>query len=98
MKRMRLNLANRMAANGSEWARIFKYSYQSGTHNSQWGVVDYNKYWANSTTDILWMVENYFYLYYAEDVTQTFLFDLGFYPSFNCPYNQDIYNISGYST
>lgn len=33
---MRLNLANRMAANGSEWARIFKYSYLSGTHNSQW--------------------------------------------------------------
>jgi len=49
--------------------------------------VDYNKFYNNEKTDIVWMIENYFYLYKALDVTEIFLDKLGYYPSFNSPFN-----------
>lgn len=58
--------------------------------------MDYNKFYKNEKTDIVWMIENYFYLYKALDVTDIFLHKLGYYPSFNSPFNEEIYNNSGY--
>lgn len=40
---MRVNIASRIAYNGEEWSNFFEINH-SGTHNSQWLVVDYNKY------------------------------------------------------
>ena len=40
---IRLNIANRLAFNASQWAKLF-IEHRSGTHNNQWMVVDYNKW------------------------------------------------------
>ena len=40
---IRVQTATRLAKNSSHWATIFE-SHRSGTHNSQWVVVDMNKY------------------------------------------------------
>ena len=40
---LRAQVANKMARNATEWTEIFKFK-RSGTHNSQWFVVDINAY------------------------------------------------------
>lgn len=40
---LRAQVATRMAQNSSHWATIFEM-YRSGTHNSQWIIVDMKKY------------------------------------------------------
>ena len=40
---LRAQVANKLARNATEWTDIFKFK-RSGTHNSQWFVVDINAY------------------------------------------------------
>ncbi|KAL4446161.1 hypothetical protein ABPG74_021700 [Tetrahymena malaccensis] len=91
---MRVNLANRLSSNTTEWAQVFS-NYRSGTHNNQWIVVDYNQWRKGSKENIVWMVEESFYLYKPIDITQQ-LFSQGYVASYNVPFNQEIYNITMY--
>jgi len=43
----RTTLANRLATNGESWFSIFG-TFNSGTYNNQWIVVDYNQ-WSNAS-------------------------------------------------
>jgi hypothetical protein len=43
------------------------------------------------------MVEEFYFLQAAEDVTQSLLIPQGYVASFNVPYNQSIYNVSNYT-
>jgi Phospholipase B len=43
------------------------------------------------------MVEEYYYLSSSEDVTQTLLIPQGYVGSYNNPYNQSIYDVTGYT-
>lgn len=95
-------VANRVASSGKEWADVF-FTNRSGTHNNQWLVLDYTKYdlYKNNLSaaeGIMWMVEEYFALESALDVTQELLVKQGYVAGYNVPYNQSIYDISGYST
>lgn len=42
-KWIRVNIANRLAQNNLEWINLF-FEQNSGTHNNQWLIVDYNKF------------------------------------------------------
>ena len=42
------------------------------------------------------MVEQYYYIMKAQDVTKTLLLKNGFVASYNVPYDDEVYNISGY--
>lgn len=42
-KWIRVNIANKLAENNLEWIELF-FKYNSGTHNNQWLIVDYNKF------------------------------------------------------
>lgn len=42
-KWIRNNISNRLAKNNTDWINIF-FKYNSGTHNDQWLLVDYNKF------------------------------------------------------
>lgn len=42
-KWIRINIANRLAQNNLEWIELF-FKHNSGTHNNQWLIVDYNKF------------------------------------------------------
>ena len=43
------------------------------------------------------MIEEFFALQNAEDVTQTMLIPQGYVASYNVPYNKSIYDVSGYA-
>lgn len=45
---IRAMVANRIATNGPQWAKIFS-AYNSGTYNNQWMVVDYNLFTPSQT-------------------------------------------------
>ena len=101
---LRNQLANRIAQNGSQWAETFAL-YASGTHNNQWLIADYNIYnqfqnnlSSPNVSNIVWMVEEFYYLLKSEDVTQSLLIPQTYVASYNVPYNQEIYDVSGYST
>jgi hypothetical protein len=95
MSWIRVVVANRMAHNGSDWARIFALS-NSGTYNNQWIIVDYKLYTPGTglTNGTLWILEQIPGYTESADVTQ-FLRTQGYWPSYNVPYFPNIYNITG---
>ena len=89
-------VANRLATSGAEWTSIFE-SYNSGTYNNQWMVVDYNQFqagWVKQGAGLLWVLEQLPGFIHAEDLTSQ-LTSRGFWPSYNSPYFPDVYNRSG---
>lgn len=42
-KWIRINIANKLAKNNIHWTELF-FKHNSGTHNNQWLIVDYNKF------------------------------------------------------
>jgi hypothetical protein len=44
----------------------------------------------------VWIIEEFYFLQSAEDVTQALLLPQGYVGSYNVPYNQTIYQVSGY--
>eukprot|EP00055_Hartaetosiga_balthica_P008244 m.30036 g.30036 ORF g.30036 m.30036 type:complete len:561 (-) comp6198_c0_seq1:242-1924(-) len=95
---IRVQLANRMANSAPSWVSFFLKN-SSGTHNSEWIVTDYNKFTPLSPLprNSIWMVDEMVSYSHAEDMTEKFLND-GYLATFNIPYFQDIFNISGYGT
>ncbi|KAN0036409.1 hypothetical protein ACTFIV_001702 [Dictyostelium citrinum] len=90
-------VANRLANNGFQWVSIFVEN-NSGTNNIQFVVLDYKLFTPYSTQlqpDLLWIVEQYPGGYQAADVTLT-LWEQGYWPSYNRPYFEEVFDILGY--
>ncbi|XP_006888538.1 PREDICTED: phospholipase B-like 1 [Elephantulus edwardii] len=91
----RVRIANMMAKDGRTWAEIFS-KYNSGTYNNQYMVLDLNKVELNKTLNngTLYIVEQIpTYVEYSE---QTQVLRKGYWPSYNIPFHENIYNWSGY--
>ncbi|XP_030834697.1 phospholipase B-like 1 [Strongylocentrotus purpuratus] len=91
----RVRVANMMARSGKDWARIVA-RYNSGTYNNQYMVIDRTKIKPNVAIldDALWVVEQVPTLVASGD--QTNILRAGYWPSYNVPFYEEIYNISGY--
>lgn len=91
---IRANLANRLAENGFNWGEVFCKN-NSGTHNNQWCIVDYNKYWEKNhiLKDVVWLVEQFFDIIEKKDVTQEYLVQNGYFATYNHPYSKEIFDI-----
>ncbi|XP_033098248.1 phospholipase B-like 1 [Anneissia japonica] len=90
----RVRLANLLANNGSEWANIIR-RYNSGTYNNQYMVIDRKKISKTSIDDgALWVVEQIPTL--VESGDETAVLRAGYWPSYNVPFYEKIYNLSGY--
>jgi hypothetical protein len=94
-------VASVMSSSGSEWFDFFARE-NSGTYNNQWIVVDYKQLefcrhnLEKPATDLLWIGEQAPGLVISKDMTD-YLFDTGFWASYNRPYFAEIANVSGYS-
>merc|ERR1712130_280119 len=96
---VRTPVANYCAKNGSEWTDYFS-RYNSGTYNNQFGVVDMNLYYPEQAfprEGLFWIIEQIPGYTHREDVT-AILTKQGFWPSYNVPYFEDIFNMSGYGS
>jgi hypothetical protein len=93
---IRVQVANRMASNGSEWVNIFS-KFNSGTYNNQWIIVDTNKLDKGNKLNpgALYIAEQIPGLILSEDVTG--ILSYGYWPSYNVPYFSQIYEVSGFS-
>lgn len=91
----RVRVANMMAVGGKDWAEIFS-RYNSGTYNNQYMVLDLKKVAIKKSLDkgTLYIVEQIpTYVEYSE---QTDVLKKGYWPSYNIPFHEKIYNWSGY--
>ncbi|KAB0403694.1 hypothetical protein E2I00_004006, partial [Balaenoptera physalus] len=91
----RVRVANLMANGGKQWAEVFS-KYNSGTYNNQYMVLDLKKVNLNYSLDkgTLYIVEQIpTYVEYSE---QTDVLRTGYWPSYNIPFHEKIYNWSGY--
>ena len=104
---MRVLVANRLASSAKEWTDLFQ-QYNSGTYNNQWMVVDYNLVEkvqtvrahsaatvASLPNNTLRIIEQVPGLALAKDVT-CYLRERGFWSSYNIPFQEEIYSVSGY--
>ncbi|ERE66605.1 phospholipase B-like 1 [Cricetulus griseus] len=91
----RVRVANMMAEGGKDWAEIFS-KYNSGTYNNQYMVLDLKKVNLKKSLDkgTLYVVEQIpTYVQYSE---QTKVLRKGYWPSYNIPFHEKVYNLSGY--
>eukprot|EP01100_Stratorugosa_tubuloviscum_P012939 TRINITY_DN628_c1_g6_i1.p1 TRINITY_DN628_c1_g6~~TRINITY_DN628_c1_g6_i1.p1 ORF type:complete len:562 (+),score=236.53 TRINITY_DN628_c1_g6_i1:48-1688(+) len=91
----RVRIANLLANNGKEWAEAVA-QYNSGTYNNQYMILDnkqieLGKQLHNGT---LWVVEQIPGLVQSGDKTDVLAY--GYWPSYNVPSFENIYEISGY--
>ncbi|XP_054155881.1 putative phospholipase B-like 2 [Oppia nitens] len=96
---IRVLVANRLARSGSEWSELFG-RYNSGTYNSQFMIVDYNRYRCGLRPDqlpddVLWITEQLPDMMHSEDMTEMLRRD-HYWSSYNIPYFEDIYRRAGY--
>lgn len=91
----RVRLANMMAHGGKEWATIFA-DQNSGTYNNQYMILDLKKIelTRNIHDDALWVVEQIPGLVESGDTTP--ILRTGYWPSYNVPFFETVYNMSGY--
>ncbi|TMS14940.1 Phospholipase B-like 1 [Larimichthys crocea] len=91
----RVRLAHSLAHNGEEWAKTFS-KYNSGTYNNQYMVLDRSKVKLNHSVEdgALTVVEQIPGLVEYSDQTQALR--RGYWPSYNVPFHQKIYTLSGY--
>lgn len=93
----RVRIANMMADSGKSWAQIFEKE-NSGTYNNQYMVLDTNKIKLKRTLEdgTLYIIEQIPTLVEYSD--QTNVLRKGYWPSYNVPFHDNIYNMSGYNT
>ncbi|KAL1776026.1 phospholipase B-like 1 [Sigmodon hispidus] len=91
----RVRVANMMADGGKDWAKIFS-KHNSGTYNNQYMVLDLKKVHIKNRLDkgALYIVEQI--PTYVEYSDQTNVLRKGYWPSYNIPFHDKIYNWSGY--
>ncbi|KAM8961143.1 putative phospholipase B-like 2 [Pelodytes ibericus] len=89
-------VANRLATGGQHWAAIFE-KFNSGTYNNQWMIVDYNKFNPGQTeasAGLLTILEQIPGMVMKADKSDE-LYNKGYWPSYNIPYFEEIFNASG---
>ncbi|XP_060101295.1 phospholipase B-like 1 [Heteronotia binoei] len=93
----RVRLANMMADSGKTWAQTFA-KQNSGTYNNQYMVLDTNKITLQKCIDngALYVIEQI--PKHVEYSDQTNILRKGYWPSYNIPFHETIYNMSGYRT
>ncbi|KAM4652040.1 phospholipase B-like 1 [Discoglossus pictus] len=91
----RVRIANMMANNGSTWGHIVS-KYNSGTYNNQYMILDMNKvtFMQGISDGALYIVEQIPTLVLYSD--QTDILRMGYWASYNVPFHERIYNLSGY--
>uniref|UniRef100_A0A8B9U2V8 Phospholipase B-like n=1 Tax=Anas zonorhyncha TaxID=75864 RepID=A0A8B9U2V8_9AVES len=92
----RVRIANMMADGGKAWAETFSRC-NSGTYNNQYMVLDLKKVKLQKSLDegALYIVEQIPTLVEYSD--QTNVLRKGYWPSYNIPFHEKIYNLSGYA-
>eukprot|EP00008_Paramoeba_atlantica_P006296 CAMPEP_0201489524 /NCGR_PEP_ID=MMETSP0151_2-20130828/22855_1 /ASSEMBLY_ACC=CAM_ASM_000257 /TAXON_ID=200890 /ORGANISM="Paramoeba atlantica, Strain 621/1 / CCAP 1560/9" /LENGTH=553 /DNA_ID=CAMNT_0047875145 /DNA_START=115 /DNA_END=1776 /DNA_ORIENTATION=+ len=92
---VRVRVANAMATGGSTWYSTVK-RYNSGTYNNQYMVIDTSKFTPEFSMgdDGLWVIEQIPSLVMGADVTP--ILRTGYWSSYNIPFFETIYNMSGY--
>lgn len=92
----RVRIANLVANSGAEWGDIIKM-YNSGTYNNQYMVVDLKRFTPQRGFEhgALYIVEQIPGLVESHD--QTHILENGYWASYNVPFYESIYNISGYA-
>ncbi|KAM9986622.1 hypothetical protein ACTFIY_011041 [Dictyostelium cf. discoideum] len=106
----RAMIANMIATNSSDWVKIFS-EFNSGTYQNQWMVFDYKLFIPNNQQqqqhqqqqqqqslppNTFWIAEQIPGQVLTADLTDI-LNEQGYWKSYNIPYFETIYNISGYS-
>jgi len=93
---MRVVAANRLATSAQSWTELFARQ-NSGTYNNQWIVVDYNLFTPGKPLpdSLLWIAEQIPGYVYRADVTN--YLRVGFWESYNVPFNPYVYNVSGFA-
>ncbi|XP_076866560.1 phospholipase B-like 1 isoform X1 [Brachyhypopomus gauderio] len=91
----RVRLAHALARTGAEWGQVFS-RFNSGTYNNQYMVLDTSKVSLGSSIDdgALTIVEQI--PGFVEYSDQTQALRRGYWPSYNVPFHQKIYQLSGY--
>ncbi|XP_035037402.1 phospholipase B-like 1 [Hippoglossus stenolepis] len=91
----RVRLAHSLAHTGEEWAQTFS-KHNSGTYNNQYMVLDRSKVKLGHSIDdgALTVVEQIPGLVEFSDQTQALR--RGYWPSYNVPFHEKIYLLSGY--
>uniref|UniRef100_A0A8C0HEV1 Phospholipase B-like n=1 Tax=Chelonoidis abingdonii TaxID=106734 RepID=A0A8C0HEV1_CHEAB len=92
----RVRIANMMADSGKTWAQTF-LRCNSGTYNNQYMVLDMKKVKLQESLDdgALYIIEQIPTLVEYSD--QTSVLRRGYWPSYNIPFHETIYNLSGYA-
>lgn len=85
-------MASNLARNGQEWIDYFS-KYNSGTHNSQWMVIDPSR--LSSRSNAVLFLEQAFSLIKIHDMTSRLVLD-GFVASYNVAYDQEVYHKLAY--
>lgn len=94
----RLPLANSITNNGNDWTNILS-KHNSGTYANQWMVLDMKLFTPGkgpSDSNFLWIIEVAPGIAARQDITQTFIKNGYYWPSYNCPYQKDVYVASGF--
>lgn len=93
----RVRTANALATTGEEWYDAVK-QYNSGTYNNQYMIVNYNLFTPGQPlkNGTLFVCEQIPGLVYGEDLTHQL--ERGYFPSYNIPTFDIIYQRSGYPT
>ncbi|KAL4240707.1 Phospholipase B-like 1 [Mactra antiquata] len=91
----RVRLANMMAHGGNEWAKLFA-EFNSGTYNNQYMIIDLKQVdiGIDINDNTLWVVEQIPGLVEYADTTD--ILRTGYWPSYNVPFFEKVYNRSGY--
>lgn len=91
-------VANRVAATGAEWARVFALQ-NSGTYNDQWMIVDYNQFRPGAKRlrpGTLWVLEQIPGYTESKDVTHI-LERQRYWASYNRPFFEEVNERSMYA-
>ncbi|XP_070803125.1 phospholipase B-like 1 [Pituophis catenifer annectens] len=91
----RVRIANMMADSGKTWAQTFE-KQNSGTYNNQYMILDTKKIKLQRSIEdgTLYIIEQVPNLVEYSD--QTNILRKGYWPSYNIPFHNIIYNMSGY--
>jgi len=91
----RVRLSNSMARTGHEWAKLLAM-HNSGTYNNEYMVLDWNKFAVGKQLfkGALWVVDQI--PGYVESADVTHQLERGYWPSYNVPYFDKVFNMSGW--
>lgn len=92
----RVRVANLLANNAQQWGEVMK-KYNSGTYNNQYMVMDLKKFHPNVSIDdgAFYVVEQIPGLVESHD--QTSILREGYWGSYNVPFYENIFEMSGYA-